>query len=143
MQFEADLNKQIREKLELFESCGVIKWFERLNTGKVKTLYGSYLQLCREGTPDWIVILKNKQDKIAVLFIEAKSDIGLKQHREGQDDFMDKYNQNGLKVIRTADIKDIIKFIDDNEGNTDKCFREIDVHMFPTIITKVYLEETE
>jgi hypothetical protein len=129
MQLEADLNKQIREKLELFESCGVIKWFERLNTGKVKTLYGSWLQLCREGTPDWIVILKNKMDKISVLFIEAKSDSGLKTHREGQDDFMDKYNSDGLKVIRTANIKEIIKFIDDNEGNTDKCFREIDFHM--------------
>lgn len=129
MEKEADFNRVIRETLEQYESNGMIKWYERLQSGHAKTMFGSHLNLCRAGTPDWVVILKNKLDKVAVLFIEAKSDSGLKTHRAEQDDFMDKYNSDGLKVIRTADIKDIIKFIDENEGYTDKCFREIDEHM--------------
>jgi len=129
MQLEADFNKSIRELLERYEYIGMIKWFERLQTGHVKTAFGSHMNLCRTGTPDWIVILKNKHDRIAILFIEAKSDSGLKTHREKQDDFMDKYNSDGLKVLRTNDIKDIKNFIDENEGYTDKCFAEIDRHM--------------
>ena len=63
---------ETRLTLDRLESAGAVLWYERLNSGKVRTEYNSYIQMCRIGTPDFIAILKGGY----IYFIEAKSDTG-------------------------------------------------------------------
>ena len=72
---EKSVTADIRRVLEHLESVGCILWHERLNSGKVRTEYGGYVQLCRMGTPDYIVALRTTMG-LLILFIEAKSDTG-------------------------------------------------------------------
>ena len=72
---EKQVMREIRIALETLEAEGAIHWFERLNSGKVKTEYGGYVQLCRQGTPDFIVVMPSKYG-LVLYFIEAKSDTG-------------------------------------------------------------------
>lgn len=65
---EKDLNKQIVAWLDLLPS---VIWFERLNSGTVQTSRGTWVKLCRKGTPDFIALVAGGE--IAhVLFIESK-----------------------------------------------------------------------
>jgi len=115
MKKEKDFNTDLREQLELLEWHRTVEWFERLNSGKVKTLYGSWLQLCRPNTPDWIVLYHDRNKNLAVLFIEGKSDMGMFNKKEGQEKFMVRYNLiKGFTVIKTSVVKEITDFLNKN-----------------------------
>ena len=86
---ESEVSTQVKKILARLESSHDIHWWERLNSGRVKTEYGSWLQLCRPGTPDFIMVCKNKQTTISIIFIECKSDTG-KMSPE-QHDFCHRY----------------------------------------------------
>lgn len=75
MKLEKDTMKEIRIALTALEAEGAVLWWERLNSGKVETVHGGYIQLCRQGTPDFIASLKSRWG-LVVYFIEAKSDTG-------------------------------------------------------------------
>lgn len=65
---EKDLNKQIIAWLDIIP--GVI-WFERINSGKIQTAWGTWIKLAKKGTPDFIALVHGGE--IAhVLFIECK-----------------------------------------------------------------------
>ena len=128
MQTEAEFNKALREALELFLYHRTILWFERLNSGKVNTVHGGWMQLCKPGTPDWIVIFQDRQCNLSVLFIEGKSDSGIKIHKKSQDDFAE--NNKHFKVLRTADIKEVKDYINDNSVDRMKKWgEEVDLFM--------------
>lgn len=106
MKLEKDLNKSIREVLSLYMFTKTIIWWTRLNTGKIKTEYGKYIQLCDKGTPDFIVLTKNKNNNISVLFIEAKSDTG--ELRAEQEAFFNKYKETeGIYPVVIRDINEL------------------------------------
>lgn len=86
---ESEVSSRVKKTLMNLELTHVIHWWERLNSGRVKTEYGSWLQLCRPGTPDYILICKNKQTTISIIFIECKSSTG-KMSTE-QHDFCTRY----------------------------------------------------
>lgn len=71
VQKESSLSSQIAEYLT---KRGL--WNERLNAGKIKTIFGSWLELCDKGTPDRITILRGQ-----AVFIETKT-FGKKPTRE-------------------------------------------------------------
>lgn len=77
-QHEKEVSKSVKLALADLESAGAVCWFERLNAGKVRTEYGSWLHLCRPGTADFIAILP-VTDGVIVYFIECKSDTGVKK----------------------------------------------------------------
>ena len=72
---EKSVSKDVKNALSALESDGAVLWHERLNSGKVRTEYGSWLQLCRKGTADFIAILPVKYG-VMVYFIETKADGG-------------------------------------------------------------------
>lgn len=72
---EKDIMKAVRLCLERMESDGCILWQSRLNSGKIETVHGRWVQLCKQGTADFIAILPVK-DGVMVYFIETKSDTG-------------------------------------------------------------------
>lgn len=81
---EKDLNHQVEQWLDLMP--GVI-WYTRLNSGKIQTKWGSWIKLCKKGTPDYVALVFSSG--IAhTLFIECKRK-GEKPTNE-QDWFRDK-----------------------------------------------------
>jgi hypothetical protein len=113
MKLERDLMKLIDQRLGVYQSSGEVIWYNRLNAGKVKTYYGSYLQLSKKGTPDYIALIRNRQEGITVLFIEAKSDTG--KLRKEQRIFQAKYEKvDGIYFMCITDIKDLDYWIDKN-----------------------------
>ena len=107
---EKDLNKKIVQWLDLMP--GVI-WFERINSGKVQTAWGTWIQLAKKGTPDFIALIHGG-DIAHVLFIEAKRKGEIK--KDGTSRVME---QNWFKEkVSIADnihyilINDVLQMID-------------------------------
>lgn len=84
----------------------------RLQVGSFK-VDGRYIRTAKElvGTPDFIALVRNKQDNITALFIEAKSDTGCL--RPEQKAFSDKYNKfKDVAVVMIRDIKELNAHLD-------------------------------
>ena len=119
MQTESEFNKALKESLELFEYHKTIEWWERLQSGKVQTINMGWVQLCRKNTPDWIVAYYDRQNNLSILFIEGKSDSGMKLIKTGQNEFMESFNKRRFfNVIRTNSVEEVKNFI--NENSFDK-----------------------
>lgn len=88
---EAELMTAIRKRLCVYQLCGEVDWFLRIQSGKIEK-FGKYIQLAPKGTPDWLVLVRNKVNGITAIFIEAKSSAG-KQTQE-QIDFQIKYHND-------------------------------------------------
>ena len=133
MQTEAEFNSKLKENLELLEYHRTISWWERLQSGKVNTIHGGWVQLCRKNTADWIVVFYDKNNELFILFIEGKSDSGLKIIKEGQQEFSDKFNKKkNFKVIRTNSVEEVKNFILENSFDNMKQWScEVDLFMNP------------
>lgn len=110
MKLERDLNTHIKDKLGLYELVGNIVWHSRLNSGSIKTYFGSHTKLCNKGTWDWVVVFRNREDGLSLLFIEGKSDTG--KLRTDQKLFQERYNKKDVYFLVVIDPKDIDTFID-------------------------------
>ena len=111
MHLEKDLMKQISHRLDLYKGMGQVEWWARLQSGKVKNIYSNtWIRLCDKGTPDYIALIRNKQEGITVLFIEAKSDTGYL--RKEQLRFIDKHSKKDILVLVVKDIKHLNDMID-------------------------------
>lgn len=111
VKLERDLSKQICELLEVYKLTGECEWWIRLNSGHVKTYYGSYIKLAAKGTPDFLALMRNRENSITALFIEAKSNKG--KLRKEQVEFNNKYNhKSNLSVITITEIYHLKEWID-------------------------------
>lgn len=72
---ESVVSKNVKTTLSALEADGACLWWERLNSGKVPTAFGTYLHLCRPGTADFIAILPVDYG-LMIYFIETKADNG-------------------------------------------------------------------
>jgi hypothetical protein len=90
---EAEISKETRKRLESLECSGDILWYERLQAGRVKTEWGSWLQLCRTGTPDFICAVINKNKTLSLIFIENKKSDGGRWTPE-QQEFCNRLTKN-------------------------------------------------
>ena len=110
MKLERDLIKQIQQRLSIYQQTGYIEWWSRLNSGSVKTYYGSHIKMCDKGTPDFLALVNGKEGLIA-LFIEAKSESGTL--RPEQMAFMTKYQSHPyINMLVVNDIEKLNQFID-------------------------------
>lgn len=75
---EKEISKDVRLALENLRSAGAVCWFTRLNSGTVKTNYGSWVKLCEPGTADYIAVLCTGQ----IYFIETKSNTGTQTQQQ-------------------------------------------------------------
>lgn len=115
MKLEKDFNSDLKQFLELAEYHKNIEWWERLQSGKVQTVSMGWVQLCRKNTPDWVVAFYDRNHHPFILFIEGKSDTGIKIIKQGQEDFMNMFNaKSGFKVIRTNSVDEVKLFINNN-----------------------------
>jgi hypothetical protein len=122
---ESEVIRDISSALSILERAGDVLWFSRLQCGKVKTEWGSWLQLCKAGTHDFIALIRAKQGNLAIIFIEAKSGVGKAQYRPSQADFKRNYSKHRdiLFVLATSGAE-VTRFILDN------CYSRLnDVHL--------------
>ncbi len=98
---EKSVSKDVRTVLTNLELAGAVLWWERLNSGKVKSNYGHYIQLCRQNTPDYVAVLPVGQG-VMIYFIETKSDSG--KQTAGQIAFQKQVESWGgiYQVVREA-----------------------------------------
>lgn len=98
---ESQISKNVKNTLLACELAGSVLWFERLNAGKVRTEFGSWIQLCRQGTADFIAILPIENGTI-VYFMEIKSHTG--EQKENQKEFQKQVEEWGAiyEIVRDA-----------------------------------------
>lgn len=101
---EKDVSKEVKIALDALEASGACLWWERLNSGKIRTEYGSWLQLCRNGTADFIAVLPVKNGVI-VYFMETKSDNG--RQTPQQKEFEAKVTSWGAIYDVVKDVKQV------------------------------------
>lgn len=84
---EKEILKKCKNRLDFYQSIGVIVHFDRYNSGKIN-VGGRWVQLSKSGTPDITVYIKHG-NICAVLFIECK--ISGKKQSPDQIKFMMKF----------------------------------------------------
>ena len=102
--------KQISQRLGVYRLTGEVLWYHRIQSGKAKV--GSYyIKLAEEGTPDWIALIRGREEQIVCLFLEAKSDNGIV--RDTQKTFMSKYGiKKDIHIMVIRDIKQLDTWVD-------------------------------
>ena len=90
---ESEVLKSVLNKLDNYELTGDVLWHSRLNSGKIQSKFGGWIQLCRPGTPDIIAIINCMDGTIVVLFIEVKR-TGVKKLRFEQQEFFNLMDGN-------------------------------------------------
>lgn len=104
MKLEKTLMKQVSQRLAIWQLSGSVIWYSRLNSGRVKTYFGSWIKMCDTGTPDWLCLVRGDDYRIKALFIECKSTTG--RASTHQLKFMKKYNNvDDVEVIILNDIE--------------------------------------
>lgn len=107
MKLEKDLMKILGNRLSILRMTGEVINFHRLQAGKVKNQYSnSWIKLGEKDDPDWVVLIRNRENRITLLYIECKSDIG--KLRPGQEEFIRRHSQKTDVVCML--LKDILEF---------------------------------
>lgn len=101
---EKEVMAEIKICLDSWSVSGDVIWWERLQSLKIRH-QGYWIKGCKSGTPDFIAIIRNCEDNISVLFIEAKSDTG--QLRPEQKLFASKNTVKDVYCITARCRKDV------------------------------------
>jgi len=86
---EVKVISAVMKKLKFRHLTGSVIWHSRLNSGKINSKSGAWIQLCAAGTPDIIAIVRHNDGGLAVLFIECKR-TGVTKLDYEQDKFFEK-----------------------------------------------------
>lgn len=106
---ESDVMKGIRRCLDTWSISGVVKWYTRIQCGKIR-IGAHFLQLSMPGTPDYLALMRGRQDQLIAVFIEAKSPDG--RLRPEQIGFQTKHhNGQDVFVLTIRDAKHLHEFI--------------------------------
>lgn len=109
MKLERDLIKQISNRLSILKMTGEVVWFHRIQSGKVK-VGQYYIKLADSGTPDWFALIRNREDGLTGLFLEAKSDKGIIS--PAQLTWALKHRKKDIHILIVRDIKELDAWID-------------------------------
>jgi hypothetical protein len=97
---ETDLSRAIQKELE---RAG--HWVHRLQSGKVQTKHGSWLQLCKAGTPDIMVIKAGPE----FVFLEIKTPAGTVS--EDQEAWHERARELGVKVVVVRSVSEALEAV--------------------------------
>lgn len=110
MKLEKQIMLSIKQRLDIYEMVGQVIWKTRLNSGRIKTYFGSHIKLCDKGTWDWVAVFRNRENNLSLLFIECKSNTG--KLRDDQILFQKKYNKKDVYFLVVKEPKELNDFID-------------------------------
>lgn len=103
----------IKERLSVLQLTGQVIYWERLQSGAFRK-GGHYIKLSRTGTPDFICVIRNRQDNLSFIFFEAKRPDGKGKLSKEQVSFMKDYS--GIKDFYhfvITDPREVGRLIDD------------------------------
>lgn len=116
MRTEKEIMKQIENRLKVWSMTGEVEFYMRINSGSITTKWGSHMKLASKGTPDWLVLVRNKYEGLTCLFIEAKSDVG--RPTSDQIKFSETYNEKaGFAVLLLREIGHLDWWMEKNAKN--------------------------
>lgn len=87
---EATLLGKIKDDLKSMEFHDEIAWFDRFNAGKIQTIFGGWIMLCRKGTADLGIFCNDGR----IWWVETKAD---GKHSEEQIAFCVRMERIGHK----------------------------------------------
>jgi len=113
---ESPVLKKVSDTLGVYEFHKVVIWWERLNSGKVRSMYsGRWVGLCDKGTSDFVAVIRNREGGLSLLFIECKRGDGQGHLSEYQEKFRDKYKALKdvyyMEVIDSYQVKSLLERI--------------------------------
>lgn len=113
---EKDVISGVKERLKIWEFHKIVLWADRLNSGRVKTEYGTWVQMCQKGTPDYLAIIRNKDNGLSMLWFECKSDTG--RLRPEQEIFRNRFKS----------VKDVHYYVIDNPKMVDIIISDLGIN---------------
>lgn len=101
---ERDLVNEINTYLRGADSKTILFWM-RVHLGSFRNDFGVRIMTRKElvGTPDFLIVVWNKQKGLSIIFAEAKSDTG--NLRTEQEEFFNRYSK--IENIHPLVIRDI------------------------------------
>ncbi|OPZ89195.1 MAG: hypothetical protein BWY74_02831 [Firmicutes bacterium ADurb.Bin419] len=101
---ERDLIDEINKYLRSSDNKTVLFWM-RVHLGSFRNDFGVRIMTRKElvGTPDFLIVVWNKQKGLSIIFAEAKSDTG--NLRTEQEEFFNRYSK--IENIHPLVIRDI------------------------------------
>lgn len=101
---ERDLIDEINKYLKESDGKTVLFWM-RVHLGSFRNDFGVRIMTRKElvGTPDFLIVVWNKQKGLSIIFAEAKSDTG--NLRTEQEEFFNRYSK--IENIHPLVIRDI------------------------------------
>lgn len=88
---EREVSASIAKRLAIYQLSGEVLWALRINSGSVPPEFRVHIKLAPKGTPDYLCLIKNKNNGISAIFIEVKRSDGKGKLSPEQKDFKDKY----------------------------------------------------
>jgi hypothetical protein len=108
---ERDLIDEINKYLRSSDNKTVLFWM-RVHLGSFRNDFGVRIMTRKElvGTPDFLIVVWNKQKGLSIIFAEAKSDTG--NLRKEQEEFFNKYSKiENIHPLVIRDIKELKNII--------------------------------
>ena len=108
---ERDLIDEINKYLKESDGKTVLFWM-RVHLGSFRNDFGVRIMTRKElvGTPDFLIVVWNKQKGLSIIFAEAKSDTG--NLRKEQEEFFNKYSKiENIHPLVIRDIKELKNII--------------------------------
>lgn len=107
---EREISKQVDQALKSWRLTKVVEWYMRIQSGKVR-LGAHFMKLADKGTPDYLALIRTKENNLAAVFIEVKSPTG--QLGPNQIQFAKDHIKKDIYVLEIRDVKDLNGFIND------------------------------
>lgn len=115
---EKDVVKDIKETFGVWQMCGVVVFWKRLQVGTLQN-NGRYVRFGEKGDPDFVSVIRNKQGNLSLIFAEAKRGDGKGKLSDEQEEFRDKYkNEKDVYWIEITDKRQLTDLL--NEIGIDR-----------------------
>lgn len=95
---EGKIKSECSKYLSSLLLSGDIIYYQRINSGKIKSAYGSWVQLAEKGHFDFIVLFNNKEHNLSFAFIEVKRSDKVAKLDPDQVSFKNKYEGKNTNV---------------------------------------------
>jgi len=89
---ESIVKSQVNASLGNLLLSGDVFYFQRVNSGKIRTDHGTWVQMAEKGHFDFVALFQDKHRNLVKAFIECKRSDKLAKYDPDQIKFMNKYS---------------------------------------------------
>lgn len=112
---ESPVITDIRKCLDKWKFSKVVTWYSRLQCGRIRDSYGNWIWLCDKGTLDFLAHFINRNNELAVVWIEAKRADGKGEASPDQIEFIAQQSQHkNTNCLIIEDVSLVNKYFNEN-----------------------------